>query len=480
MAGTHLENVQDDPNTGGQVALVVAGDDLDRLRHPDRMDLVGALRVKNPLLISYEPRQNPREAVIRKMDHNPLQKGAAFPGIHVLKPNTNGYIQLGPGVSGFPARIQIWDPALGAQHIIVAGVTGSGKGGTLQLIALAHHVNGSAIINADPKGSSNPAIDAMAAHSGLGPDDALGALRIWYTGLQHRVQESARTGMKNFQSSTGRPWVPLILDEASKLLGENAQHKKEATFIINAGATLGRSLGMPVILANQLMQLKEFGGDAAIRDNVFYGGSLLLLRSDSSQKHLVDLPENFAGCNPADIPPAWSGERDIIFDPNKPFNDPERTFGLGFAASPGGHAEMFRTWILEDATPHIDHDNIAYPADWPFWDYRHDIAEQSVLPADQKDDEDADGGPALLFGGFEAPKKPETAKDKILKTLREAADPLGLETIYLDKDAIRELSGVKGSTLNNNLTELVKDGTILQGPERGTYGLPTEPDQAGE
>jgi hypothetical protein len=471
MDGTHLENVQPDPNTGGHVALVVAGENLDRLRHPDRMDLVGALRVKNPLLISYEPRQNPREAVIRKMEHNPLQKGAAFPGLHVLKANQNGYIQLGPGVSGFPARIQIHDPALGAQHVIVAGVTGSGKGGTLQLIALAHHVNGSAIINADPKGSSNPAIDAMAAYSGLGPDGALGALRIWWHGLQHRVHESARTGMKNFQPTPDRPWVPLILDEASKLLGENAEHRKEATFIINAGATLGRSLGMPVILANQLMQLAQLGGDAAIRDNVFYGGSLILLRSDSQQKHLIDLPENFAGCNPADIPPAWSGERDMIYDPTKPLNDPERTFGLAFAASPGGHAEMMRNWILEDATPYIDHSNIATPVDWPFWDDRDELATRSVLPADQEDD-DEDGGSGMLFSGIDlAPKKPATAEEKILGFLEDISDPLGLEPIYKNRDEIGRFAGVEGSTLDNTLSKMVRAGKIHRGQERGSYGL---------
>lgn len=482
MEGTDLKNVQDDPNTGGQVALVVAGDQLDRLRHPDRMDLAGALRVTNPLLISYEPRQNPREAVIRKMDHNPLQKGAAFPGVHVLKPNENGYIQLGPGVSGFPARIQLWDPALGAQHCIVAGVTGSGKGGTLQLIALAHHVNGSAIINADPKGSSNPAIDAMAAYSGLGPDDALGALRIWYRGLQHRVAESARIGMKNFKASPERPWVPLILDEASKLLGENAEHKKEATFIINAGATLGRSLGMPVILANQLMQLAQLGGDAAIRDNVFYGGSLILLRSDSQQKHLIDLPENFAGCNPADIPPAWTGERDMVYDPTKPLNDPERTFGLAFAASPGGHAEMMRNWILEDATPYTDTDHIAYPVDWPFWDQRHELAQISVLPGDQDDTDDLDGdsdGPSSLLSGIDlSPQKGPTAEERILAALREFADPAGIDTNYVKRETISRVSGVTSSTLDNTLGNLRRKDLIHRGPERGTWALGPEP--AGE
>ncbi|PVC80628.1 hypothetical protein DBP19_36430 [Streptomyces sp. CS090A] len=481
MAGTHLQDIQDDPNTGGQVAVVVAGDNLDRLQHPDRMDLAGALRIKNPLLVSYEPRQNPREAVIRLMDRNPLEAGVPFPGTHVLKANANGYVQIGVGVSGFPARIQLHDPALGAQHCIVAGVTGSGKGGTLQLIGLAHHVNGSAIIYADPKGSSNPAIETMAAYSGLGPDAAMGALRVWFHILQHRIVESARVGMKNFQPSDDRPWVPLILDEASKLLGENAEHRKEATYIVNAGATLGRSMGMPVTLANQLMQLAQLGGDAAIRDNVFYGGSLILLRSDSQQKHLVDLPENFAGCNPADIPPAWSADRQMVYDPNTPPDDPKRTFGLAFAASPGAHAEMMRNYILEDATPYVDTNHIAIPADWPEWADRDDLANRSVLPDDQNgDDLDMPSTPGTLFAS--PPKKPASAEDKILQAFKDVADPIGQEVIYLHKDQLATMTGANGSTLDNALTRLTKTGQIhrrTQGGKtvRGEYGPGPQPSE---
>lgn len=478
MEGTHLEDIQDDPNTGGQVAVVVAGDDLDRLRHPDRIDLAGALRT-TPLLVSYEPRQDPRQAVIRKMAHNPLRQGTAFPGIHVLKVNKNGYIHIGRGISGFPTRIQLWDPALGAQHIVVCGVTGSGKGGTLQVVALAHHINGHAIINADPKGSSNPAIDLMAAHSGCGLHEAMGALRVWWHGLMFRIEESRRLGMKNFRSSPDRPWVPLVMDEASKLLGESAEYKKEATFIINAGATLGRSLGMPIVGANQLLQLKEWGGDSAIRDNLLYGGSLVLHRSDSSQKHLVDLPENFAGCNPADIPAAWSGDRGLIFDPDTPENDPERTFGLSFAASPGAHAEMSRTWILEDATEYVDTDNIATPVDWPFWDDRHELAAASVLPGDEGDAEDIGSGPAF-FPSVDVPKKEPSTDDKILRALKEVADPMGLETIYLHKDQIASMTGAQGSTFDNSLTRLTKAGEIHRqmrdGKEvRGMYGFGPQP-----
>ncbi|MEU6979585.1 DNA translocase FtsK [Streptomyces sp. NPDC046371] len=477
MAHTHLTDIQDDPNTGGQVALVVADETIDKLPVPDRATLAGALRT-TPLLVSYEQRQNPREGVIRIMDRNPLQDGVAFPGTHVLKPNANGYIQIGRGISGFPTRIQIFDPALGAQHVLVAGVTGSGKGGTLQLIALAHHINGSAIINADPKGSSNPAIDEMAAYSGLGPDGAIGALRIWYSLLRYRVAESARLGLKNFRPLPERPYVPLILDEANSLLGESAEHRKEAVFIAKEGARLGRSLGMPVILANQLMQLAELGGEASIRDNIAYGGSLVLLRSDSQQRHLVDLPANFAGCNPADIPAAWSEDRALIFDPDLPENDPRRTFGLGFAASPGGFAEMMRNWLLEDATPYIDKNAIAYPADWPDWDRRDEIAATPVVD----DGQAAGGGGAGGFGGelpsfaLGEPKKPASAEDKILAALGDLADPAGIEVIYSHKDRIGALAGIEGSTLDNALSRLVRTGKVHRQVEnrktvRGYYGL---------
>ncbi|MFF8840512.1 type IV secretory system conjugative DNA transfer family protein [Streptomyces sp. NPDC015130] len=488
LAHTHLEDIQNDPNTGGQVARVVADENLDKLPSPDRASLAGALRT-TPLLVSYEPRQNPREAVIRVMDHNPLQEGIEFPGTHVLKANEQGYVTIGRGISGFPARIQLFDPKLGAQHALIAGVTGSGKGGTLQLIALAHHVNGSAIFNADPKGSSNPAIDKMAAYSGLGPDAAMGALRVWYALLQYRVAESARLGMKNFQPGPDRPWATLILDEASKLLGENAPHRKEATFIINAGATLARSLGMPLTIANQLMQLAQLGGDAAIRDNVFYGGSLILLRSDSQQKHLIDLPENFAGCNPADIPAAWTEDRALIFDPNLPENHPSRTFGLGFAASPGAHPEMMRNWLLEDATPYIDTNAIAYPADWPDWDRRDEIAATPVIDDGKEFDLDDSGlgtlgsmPPSLVA----APKKPETADEKILAALAQVADPAGLDVVYLHRDQIGALAGVKEQTLNNRLSALVKAGKIHRqldggGEEvRGMYGHGPAPAPAAD
>ena len=471
MPHTHLEGVQDDPNTGGKAALVVADEDISKLSSPDRMELAGALRT-NPLLISYEPRLDPRQGVIRIMHTNPLEEGRTFPGLHVLKANANGYVVLGQGISGHPARVQMADPKLGAQHICICGVTGSGKGGVGQLVALSAHANGHAVIYADPKGSSNPAVEELAAHSGTGLEGALGSLRVAYNLLQHRIAESAEKGQKNFVATKERPQVTVILDEASRVLGEEAPDRKEAAFIVDAIATQGRSLGIQLVLINQILQLDQLGGLSSIRDNIIYGGALILLRSDSSQKNLVDLPDHFEGCNPADIPAVWREERGIIFDPDMPEDDPRRTFGLGYIAGPGGHPEMMRVWILEDASPYIDHDQIAAPVDMPNWDDREELALVCVL-------EDEEGNWSVGEITVTAGREP-SADDKVVAVLAEHADPLELEVIYLHKDAIGEAAGLEGSTLNNALSKLVKTDKIHRqkkdGKEvRGMYGAGPEP-----
>jgi hypothetical protein len=475
MAGTHLEDVQTDPNTGGEVAYVVAGDTLDRLPLPDRADLAGALRT-NTLLCSYNPVPgNPRRGEIRLMKHNPLQDGVPFPGTHVLKISEGGYVQVGRHVSGFPARIQFTDPILGARHLFVAGVTGSGKGGLVQIVALADHVNGHAIIYGDPKGSSNPDVEDMACFSGLGEDDVMGSLRVAYRLMQWRIEESARLKMKNFIATPERPWVRLLLDEAHVPLSELVNHKKEAGIIVEALAAKARSLGIILGIINQAVNAEKVGGSTALRMNVIQGGSLVMLRSDSGQQHLVTT--GFEGVDPGEIPAAWDVERPLVYDEKAGMKDPKSTFGLGYVLGPGGAAEMMRTFHLESAAPHINPNAIAYPADWPDWDNREEIAATSIL-GDAEADED--GGSSLLFGGIEFTKQTETAEDKILNALRDHSDPIGEEVLYLHKDDIAQLTGVKNSTLNNALTALAKDSQIHRQPGsgrsvQGRYGYGPEP-----
>ncbi|MDX3527155.1 type IV secretory system conjugative DNA transfer family protein, partial [Streptomyces sp. ID05-39B] len=478
MAGTHLQEVQTDPNTGGETAYVIAGPDLNCLKTPDRTELAGALRT-NTLLCSYSPEPgDPRKGTIRLMKHNPLKKGVAFPGTHVLKISEGGYVQIGRHVSGFPARVQFIDPKLGAKHLFVAGVTGSGKGGLIQIVALADHVNGHAIIYADPKGSSNPDVETMACFSGLGDDGCMGPLRVVYALLRWRIQESARLKMKNFIPTPERPWVRLILDEAHVPLSELDQHKKEAAKILEALAAKARSQGIIITLVNQAVNADKLGGSTALRTNVIQGGSIVMLRTDSDQRHLVTT--GFEGVDPGQIPAAWDVKRPLIYNEKDALQDPESTFGLGYTLGPGGAAEMMRDFILESAAPYIDHDAIQYPADWPDWDRRHEIAATSIIEDGSDDDSDFDfdfagpASPSIPLPGAPSVKEP-TAEDKILAALEENADPAGVEVIYLHKDDIGRITGLTQTTLDATLTRMVKKDLIHRQPGsgaavRGRYG----------
>ena len=475
MAGTHLEDVQTDPNTGGEVAYVVAGDNLNSLKTPDRAELAGALRT-NTLLCSYSPEPgDPRRGTIRLMKHNPLKEGVPFPGTHVLKISDGGYVQIGRHVSGFPARIQFVDPKLGAKHLFVAGVTGSGKGGLIQIVALADHVNGHAIIYSDPKGSSNPDVETMACFSGLGDDGCMGPLRVAYALLRWRIEESARLKMKNFVPTPDRPWVRLILDEAHVPLSELDQHKKEAAKILEALAAKARSQGIILTIVNQAVNADKLGGSTALRTNVIQGGSLVMLRTDSGQQHLITT--GFEGVDPGQIPASWDVKRPLVYDETVAMQDPESTFGLGYTLGPGGAAEMMRDFILESAAPYIDESAIAYPADWPGWNNRHEIAATSILEdgEDTEQDYDSDGPSTLLTGIDLSPQKGPTAEEKILTALQDFADPAGIDTIYTKREVISRVSGVIGSTLDNTLGNLRRKDLIHRGPERGTWALGPEP-----
>ncbi|MFE7194022.1 hypothetical protein [Kitasatospora sp. NPDC057541] len=471
MPGTHLEGPVQDPATGGVAAWIVADEDTDAITLPDMVRIAGALR-RTTLLVSVEATQDPRRAILRLMDQSPLETGKPLPGPEALRSNPNGFVQLGLGISGRPARLQLFDPKGGARHALVAGVTGSGKGGVLQLLCLSYHVNGIAIIYADPKGSSNPDVEDMAAFAGTGKDGAMGALRLAYAILLHRVDQSQAMRMKNFVATDEMPYIAVVLDEFAQLLGEKAEHLKEAAFIVSAIAAQGRSLGMAMVLCGQILNLDQMGSDTSIRDNIFYGGALVLLRSDGAQKNRVDLPDSFDGIDPSRIPAYWrTGTDSLVYDPTVPEDDPSRTFGVGYVVGPDERAEMMRAWILESAAGLWDEDAVAYPADFPGWEERDQIATVPVGPA--AEDGAGGGGAPWTPGPAPALVKEPTAVQKILTILDEWRDPAGLDVTYLHIDQITSMTQVATKTVANKLTELTKNGTVVRNPQAaGEYGLP--------
>ncbi|MGW7398027.1 hypothetical protein ACWGH7_16200 [Streptomyces cyaneofuscatus] len=457
MPGTHLKDAQVDPATGGWVAWVVADDDVPSVPVPDRKNLVGALH-SSMTLVDYQPHaSDPRRGKIRIMEKNPLEGGVPFPGPQALEPSKGGYIAIGRGVSGRAARLQLFDPTLGAQHIFIAGVTGSGKGGVVQIVALAAHLAAMAIIYADPKGSSNPDIEQMAAYSATG-DATIKSLRVAYALLQHRIRESARLGRKNFKAAPDCPWVMVIVDETHMVTDASTEEGKEAVFILDKIAALGRNLGMTLLIVNQAVNADKLGGSTALRTNVIQGGAMVMLRTDSAQSNLVTV-DGFEGIDPGAIPAAWSAEDEpLVWSDDIPINDPARTFGLGYVGSPGEPVQMMRTWILESAAPHIRHDAIIWPADWPAWDDRHDIAELPVIgesgyvPSNNPSPASDDFMPPLGNQFTKAPAAP-TADAAVLACFDDGS-------LEATKDDIRILTGLNDKTLSNTLTALVKTGSI--------------------
>jgi hypothetical protein len=280
------------------------------------------------------------------------------------------------------------------------------------------------------------------------------------------------------------PHVVFIGDEFSTLIGEKAKHRARASQAIAHIAKKGRSLGVSEVLANQLLQLAELGGDSAIRDNIVESGGVIMLRSDSSQRHLIDLPPGMESINPGDIPRTWTGDDDepLVFTDDVHIQDPESTFGLGYFMTTDGVCAMGRSLDLEDATEHINPDRIVEPFDWPNWDDR-DVIVAELMAGDGTDpDIDYDGGSESpsLFTITSLPKKPASADDKILTTLKDLADPAGIDTIYTHKDTIGAVAKLEGSTLDNALSRLTKAGKIHRqmkdGKEvRGYYGLGPTP-----
>ncbi|PVC81559.1 hypothetical protein [Streptomyces sp. CS014] len=475
---THLEDVGEDVNTGGQVARVVADDDLDALpRVVNIGELAGALR-RSIDLVSYEPgRRDPRRAIIRVMDHNPLEAGHDFQGLDSLVATPGGWVNIGKIVSGFPAKIQLFDPKLGALHVVIAGTTGSGKGGTGQMISLAYHANKMAQIYGDPKGASNPAIPKMAAYSGLTKYGALGAMRLSWWVLQHRIEEAARLDLKNFEPSAMRPYCATILDEAAQMLAPGAENRKEAIKIVKDGASLTRSMGMPWVLINQTVNLDQLGGEQAIRANLLAGGTWIILRTDSDQVNLGDLPPGFEGLDPSLIPPVWVEEDDaLVYNPTMAESDPRRTFGLGYVAAPGGRAGMMRIDTLEDATEHIRPENIMAPVDVPWWGdqaYMEELAQTPIPGFEEKDGEGGTGEAGTSFPGVDLPKAKElTAEEKVLAALRDESDPMYVDMVdqgdeidpedidYVERGQLQAACGVAESTFANTLNKLEKKGQI--------------------
>ncbi|TDC09411.1 hypothetical protein E1265_32235 [Streptomyces sp. 8K308] len=464
----------------GVTGLIIrANEDAPSLAQPNVYDLAGALRTR-PSLLAYTPTTNPRVGHVLLMDRNPLQDKRPITSAADVAMSASGRMALGMMATGRKAVLQLVDRALGALHVAVVGTTGAGKGGVIQLICLGVHVAGSAIIYADPKGSSNPTVEDMAAYSAGGPDDVIKALRVANAVLDHRIEESKATKTKNFTPTPERPHILVVVDEAPEILNGG-----EGAYIASRLSRLGRSVGMSLLIASQTM-LADLIGGSEVRQQIIGGGTLIFLRVAKEVVSLAGaIPEKFKTVDPSQIPISWSADEDeeqIFYDETQEIPEHDRTYGLGYIADHTTSPQMFRASDMEDAAPYLSGIPVTHPADVPWW---HDVealaAIENTVVKKKATVSDDEGGAGFEPGyepgepGLSLLKEP-TARERVLAGLtwlhREMGD---IEDGYPVKE-IEFASKVAGQTLQNVLGDLTKAGDIIR-VKKGHYALPPSDDQ---
>ncbi|MFF3540037.1 hypothetical protein ACFYXP_39765 [Streptomyces sp. NPDC002466] len=460
LPGTTLENVGANTKEqgGGWRAYVRA--DRRRVPTPDLIDLAAALGVDRLSHISYVTTSDPTRAIVRVMDRNPLEDGMPIPSLDALKASSGGYIPIGRYVTMAEVLIQLCEPGDGAKHMMIAGATGSGKSALIEVLALACHANGYALALADPKGNSfRKQTYDMAALHGFGIDGSMTVLRAVHAKLKQVQKDLEGTGENTFTHTPDRPLTVVVLDEASRLLNKNSPVKDEAVAIIDDFASLGRALGFSLVLANQIVNLDQLGGSQAVRTNLIGGGTLVMLRTSSGQKHLADLPDEFGLVDPSQIPQTWG--RELSLD-GVPEGDPRRTYGLGYGAGPGAMAEMMRTSYAPDLAALYD------PARVVQLDFTGVDPTTPVAPAATRPSPTGHPTTPATTTAAAAPVK-ETVEDRVLTVLKETGGGA------LRRKQILDLTGAGAAQLDRVLKKLRDTGAVIN-PDgiEGLYALPAD------
>lgn len=448
---------------------ILADDDIDVLPDVTTSRLAGALRT-SPSLVSYEQTSNPREAHAYLMSRNPLETPKAVTSADELALGS-GAVSVGQTITERRVAIPLFDEENGAQHVAVAGSTGVGKSGVFQILALGALASGSAIIYADPKGSSNPAIEEMAAYSGLA-DGALGSLRVALAILRHRKVESAKAREKTFRVRPGRPHIAVFVDECAGVIGED---HPEGAAIAQEIVTQGRSLAMSLVMASQSFNVAAVGSSIT-RSMVTTSGSVIVLRTSKDAARYMQLPDEWATVSPSSIPASWNQKMEDPFGDEDEASIPKsaRTYGLGYVSTWNQpHPRMFRSWKLEDATPLLPGGPVPAIADFPGWGDDSILAEIARTKAQigekkaaASEGGDAEAGPSVLI------PEAKTLKEQILDALEilDEEDGSGGFAVSDILEVAKDLTEKDSDSIRSTLDKLKKDGKVAR-VARGAYRL---------
>jgi hypothetical protein len=269
---------------------------------------------------------------------NPLRAIQPFTGPRL--DHASGRLPIGTHADGTTAWWRLWTPGSGVCHGLIAGTTGSGKSGLVNLLCTEIRVSGVAVLwLADPEqGESVPDWqDAADWFAGTIPEIRRmlqAAERIMNGRKRRRARQTwiddlgrIRRGRGHFDPTPGEPQLNVIIDESPDVLAD-----PECRRIVALIGKKGRKLGVSVTVIAQVPSLAELGGDLTIR-SMLSSTNIVMFRTSDKLSKQMGLPQDLP-VNPANLPEAWP--------------DGTSTAGLGYVASAGGRLSPVRVHYVQD------------------------------------------------------------------------------------------------------------------------------------
>jgi hypothetical protein len=403
-----------------------------------------------------EPNVNALEdsARLLVLTRNPLS--AVQPFEKPQLDHATGLVPIGVHADGSHAMWRLWTPGSGACHGLIAGTTGAGKGGVVNVLcAEIRHSGVAALFFGDPQGGESAPDWVDGAHCFAG---TVPRIRRMLQGLEREmkarekrrsrsrwVDEKGRTrrGKGKYDPTPEEPLLMAVIDEAWQVTPD-----PECRRIIALIGKQGRKLGVGVILVVQVPSLAELGGDLTIRSMLSSTNIVILRTADKLSVQMgvpMDLP-----VDPVNLPVNWP--------------DGSTTAGLGYLCQAGGRVSPKRGFFLEDAydwatsgEPVVLSPELVASFDDELGNYLLDW--RDLLDVD--DDEQAECE-RIVADSYDVQEPPKT-KERIVAFLaarHERGEPAVRFGVIADK-----LNLTKPAT-SNALRRMAKDGVVRQ-PENG-------------
>jgi hypothetical protein len=375
------------------------------------------------------------------LTRNPLQQVQPFTGPGL---DASGQFPIGVYADGSTAYWRLFTPGSGANHGLIAGTTGSGKSGLVNLLCTEIRHSGMCVLwLADPEeGVSVPDWQDSADWFAASLDEIRVMLQAAERIMNGRKRRRARRewtdeqgrdrrGLSAFDPSPAEPQLTIVVDESPDVMGD-----PECMRIVGLIGKKGRKLGVSIVVIAQVPSVAELGGNVTIRSMVS-SMNIVMFRTSDRLSGKMGMPQNLP-FDPADLPARWP--------------DSSPTAGLGYVASAGGRVSSMRAMYVEDPYQWATCDAAAAVLDQAS---AGDAGEDYATWRKRRDQADTETQTPAAAAVVELAPDTSTTRDAILTELRTSGQRIATGALAARVDA-------PTSTVSSTLRRLEQDGLAVQ------------------